>query len=661
MAEGIVYLDVDDEITSAASRIRSAAGTKVAVVVPYGSRIATSRMNFRLLSREALVSNKRLSIVSGDAGSRSLAASAGLPVFGSVGEYESSLSKPASGTGTRTGDAGETGSAAPGDAAARAAATAALAASTLAASETVVAPPDRTVEPVLTPASPRKSQRPKRPPPDPDEATAIATGTAAASVGATSPAPGAAWQPAPTASSTRPVAGRSSGDDLQIDDDEGDREAAGAAGLTPLLGGRARAPILAAIGLFGLAAIVVAVGAYLFLPSASIRLTPRREPIGPIPISVAADPEATTVDVANGVVPAIRLEVPVEAAQTFDTTGTNVELSPAKGSVTFQNYDPTAQNTVVSGSEVSTEGGVRFRTVATVILPRATLIFPPGRIEPSSRSVEIQAVKAGTAGNVPANSIRSVPQGENPEFLKVNNPDPTAGGSRTVTPEVTKAEVDQAVAAVRADVESAFDAAIAAGAGAPEDTTLFPQTRELGEIVVDGNPQSLVGQAIETFDVRVTATGTVIAVDPSPVQSIAEARLGEAVAADQRLVDGSMDIVVGAGSVGEDGQVTFEATARAIGVAIVDPAPLRDLIKGRTAADARAALALYGEAVVTLWPDWVTTVPTMDSRLEITIVDGPAAGAASPSSSGGAARPSATRGPSGSSAAPSPRPASAAP
>ena len=97
MAEGIIYLDVDDEITSAASRIRSVPGTKAALVVPYGSRIATSRMNFRLLSREALVSNKRLSIVSGDAAARSLAASAGLPVFGTVQEYEASLGAPATG------------------------------------------------------------------------------------------------------------------------------------------------------------------------------------------------------------------------------------------------------------------------------------------------------------------------------------------------------------------------------------------------------------------------------------------------------------------------------------------------------------------------------------------------------------------------------------
>src|SRR5689334_12892933 len=113
MAAGIVYLDVDDEITSAASRIRSSPGTKVALVVPYGSRIATSRMNFRLLSREALVSNRRLSIVSGDAAARSLAASAGLPVFGSVGEYESSLGSADAGGGANVAsDAAETASAA---------------------------------------------------------------------------------------------------------------------------------------------------------------------------------------------------------------------------------------------------------------------------------------------------------------------------------------------------------------------------------------------------------------------------------------------------------------------------------------------------------------------------------------------------------------------
>ena len=86
----IVYLDVDDEITSAATRLRDAGETRVALVLPFGSRLATSRMNFRLLSREAFTHGRRLAIVAPDGGTRALAASAGLPVFASVAEYEES-------------------------------------------------------------------------------------------------------------------------------------------------------------------------------------------------------------------------------------------------------------------------------------------------------------------------------------------------------------------------------------------------------------------------------------------------------------------------------------------------------------------------------------------------------------------------------------------
>jgi len=45
----IYYLDVDDEITSAAARIRGSADARIAIVMPSGSRVATSRINFKLL------------------------------------------------------------------------------------------------------------------------------------------------------------------------------------------------------------------------------------------------------------------------------------------------------------------------------------------------------------------------------------------------------------------------------------------------------------------------------------------------------------------------------------------------------------------------------------------------------------------------------------
>jgi hypothetical protein len=603
MAEGIVYLDVDDEITSAAQRIRSAPGTKVALVVPYGSRIATSRMNFRLLSREAVISNRRLSIVSGDAAARSLAASAGLPVYGTVPEYESALARPAgeAGTGDEPASAGDpSGLIDP----------AALAGSGLAASATVAAA--GLPGPPVEPRPGRKSQRPKRPAPDVAAAT---LGLDEAGAAGLSGAPGRV-----------PTMGEATNDGIA--DELAWTDAAAA---RP--GGRSRAPVIAAIGVIGLAVVVLAVAAYLFLPSASIALTPRRDAIGPLTLTVSADPDATEVDPVNSVVPALRLDVPVEASRTFTTTGTKVDETAARGSVTFTNYDTSSGTSIPSGSIVSTEGGTAFRTQSTVVLQPAGII----PFSPSSDSVAVTATRPGEGGNVPANTIRVVPQGQNPDLLKVNNPAPTSGGTHTVTPQVSKAEVDKAMAALQVDLANAFDAAITAGAGAPPNTTLFPETATLPTATPDVDPKTLVGKAVDTFDLRIAAHGTVIAVDPRPVTDLARAQLDAQVARDHRLLPDSVVIEVGAGTVGEDGQVTFQATASATQVAIVDANVLRDLVKGKTAAEARAALVPYGAATVTLWPDWASTVTSVDARLTVTIDDasgvvGPGASAA-PSSS----------------------------
>ena len=84
----IYYLDIDDEITSAAARIRDSSDTRIALVLTQGARVATSRINLRLLAREAGKRKKRLAIVTADPSVQSVARSAGLPVFSTPGEYE---------------------------------------------------------------------------------------------------------------------------------------------------------------------------------------------------------------------------------------------------------------------------------------------------------------------------------------------------------------------------------------------------------------------------------------------------------------------------------------------------------------------------------------------------------------------------------------------
>jgi hypothetical protein len=105
----IYYLDIDDEVTSAAARIRDSSDTRIALVLVGGSRVATSRINFRLLAREAKSRHKRLAIVAPDATVQSVARSANLPVYTTVGEYEKAEAARAAGlangTTTEIGDA----------------------------------------------------------------------------------------------------------------------------------------------------------------------------------------------------------------------------------------------------------------------------------------------------------------------------------------------------------------------------------------------------------------------------------------------------------------------------------------------------------------------------------------------------------------------------
>ena len=91
---GLIYLDVDDEITSAANRIRNVEEMRVALVLPAGSRLATSRINFRLLAREAQAHAHDLFIVAPEAATRALAASAGLAVYSTVRELEEAMAAP---------------------------------------------------------------------------------------------------------------------------------------------------------------------------------------------------------------------------------------------------------------------------------------------------------------------------------------------------------------------------------------------------------------------------------------------------------------------------------------------------------------------------------------------------------------------------------------
>jgi hypothetical protein len=587
-----LYLDVDDEITSVAARIRSSTDRRVAVVLPHGSRVATSRINFRLLARDALSHEKRLSIVAADPATRALAASAGLPVFASVGEYDAAMG-PTGGGGSADAESGTDAATAPKRRSNRKAApadegggegdqaTAAVTGAGLAASATVVtaagvANPDvagagasvATAKPGPQAASVTPGTRPPM-------ATPMGSGGAAAV----------------PVSRTIPV----------------ERSA------SPRLG---RTPILIGAGVLGLAALVGGVGAYLLLPSANVVLSPRQETVGPLRLTVTASTTASEPDAEAGIVPAEQVSVEVSADRTFEATGKRVEEEKATGTVQFSNRDFTAPETVPKGSVVSTSSGVRFRTNSAVRVPEAELVGL--QVFPATANVKVTAVEGGEDGNVEPNTIVIVPRGEDPETLTVRNPDATKGGSREEFPRVSQKDVDAAMEALGEDLDEAFAARLEEPDLTEDGATVFPDTATLGEPAFEPDPESLVGEEQESFELAATATGSVVAVDAAPVRTIAEQRLAASVPEGFRLVDGSSEVTVDPGVV-SDGAISFPAVATARQIATLDPAVVEAAIRGRSIEEARTILADFGTADLAVWPDWVTAIPTLDARVDVAI------------------------------------------
>ena len=634
MPGGVLYLDIDDEITSAAARIRAADGGRVVVVLPYGSRVATSRINFRLLARDAQTNGKRLSVVAGDAAARALAASAGLPVFASVAEYEASLE----GVEGIEDDA--------------------AAAAALRPSPTPVQPaePDASTPMRGRGASAGGAARDTGAPDEGPIEGALVSETVAIPrprPASDDPDPGAGSAPRPEAAGSAPrvrrepagiPAARVVADTPDLDRPSPvARGAAGRAATGPPATGRTgarragvdarrlpigRTPLLLGAAVVALTLVVGAVGAYLYLPTATAVITPRTETIGPISLRIVADPAATAPDAENAVVPAQRITLDIEAADTFPATGRRVEETKATGSVRFENRNPTGSNTIPRGSVVSTSSGIRFRTDQAVTIAAAEL--DGLTIRPSRASVDVTAVDAGPEGNVDAGSIRGVPRGEEPLFLVVTNPEPTTGGRRDEFPRITQEDVDAAVADLTGRLATEFDVRLA-DPDLPGDTaSVFPDTRTLGDPVFTVDPASFVGQELESFELGATAQGTVLAVDTAPVRVVAEETIASSVEPGYELIAGSSEVQDAPAEI-RDGAITFPVVVTAEQVLLLDPADIEAQILGKPLPEARAILGRYGTADLRVWPDWVATVPTLDGRVDVQAVDAGTDASESPS------------------------------
>ncbi len=445
----IYYLDADDEITSAATRIRDSSDNRIALVLTAGSRVATSRINFLLLAREARKRNKRLAIVTSDLSTQSVARSAELAVYGTVGEYERA-------------EAARTGQGA-------------------------VAPPAGAGA----------------------MATGVQTSAALGELARTVSAP----PRGPAGSPSRTTASSSSG--------------------------RIRVPWPAVAAAFAIAIVLVAGSLFFVYPSATVTVTLAEQPIGPLDLKVTVDPNANSVNDQTTTVPGLNKAFPVEANGTYTATGEKVEEAPATGTVTFTSFNTIFAVPVIAGTQVLTASGIAFTTQQTVTVPKAPFAVK------TQVSVPVTAVKPGTSGNVDANTIVRLPSDLANANVSVTNPQPTTGGTHTVSPQVAQTDVQSAEADLLNQLEASFQAALADPSSHPAGSSLFDQTARMGVEVCSPDPAGLVGLVQDTFELTCSATGTATVASMTDVKSLAERRISSLVTAGYSLVSGSVQTQLG--------------------------------------------------------------------------------------------------------------------
>ncbi len=562
MTMTIHYLDVDDKVTTAVARLRTSDELHVALVLPAGSRVATSRTNFRLLVREAAARNRHLAIVAPETPMRAISIAAGLPAYATVAAYEAALVGELEQEERERRDA--PASASPGGRDARRA----------------------------------------------GEWAGIAGPAASA-------AP--AWgdvRTAADASVSRPSAGPARGDDASVPE-TGPRSA----GTLPLAGRAAQALpwprrrwLVVLLVVLLVAILAGGGGLYLLLPSAQIVVTPVAVVQGPLSLQVTADPAATSVDQANLVIPAQQVRVPLKVKGTFAATGQKVNLKPATGTVTFTSNNTIDAVIIPAGTTVGTASGLEFLTQSIVVPPRATVNGTT--ITPGEASSAVQAVAPGPAGNVPAHAVTGVPPRLQAFQVAVDNGAPTTGGSRIVIKVVS--QPDYAAAVKQLGSQIAAQLATATAHPAPAGTRLISGTASLGSMTTVPAAAALVGTSSASFQLTATATATAIAVSEQPLAGLAASHVEQAIPAGWSLFPGSVRTTVSHPIV-VNGHVTFIVTAQGERWHPLDALALLAQVKGKTVAEARAILAQYGDVSISTWPSFVTTIPTLDARVSLTV------------------------------------------
>lgn len=325
--------------------------------------------------------------------------------------------------------------------------------------------------------------------------------------------------------------------------------------------------------------------------------------------ALTLDPQAATVDLPNGVIPAKRREVVVTRAIYRPATGAvPIPTSPAAVALRFTNRT-NGPVRVPAGTVVIADNGTRFTVGNDINLPRAN----------ASADVVALAQVPGTVGNVPANSVRRI-EGDLGFRVVVTNPAP--GEKGTDVPQQVVAEAD------REGVRSFADAVLIDAAtqelrqrfGA--SAMLFPGSATVSITEVVAVPP--VGAPAKYTEVTVTGRVSMLSADDADLRQVYVARFRPHAGPDEMLLEEEFRTVVERTDEPERAtdRVPVVVRAQAATAPYVDRRQLRAALAGVSRTEVERVIRQFVESPaapqVRMSPGWARWLPRQTDRIAIT-------------------------------------------
>ncbi len=373
--------------------------------------------------------------------------------------------------------------------------------------------------------------------------------------------------------------------------------------------------LLSIVGVIGL--VVLAVFAFMVWPKASITIKTDATTVSNN-LDITLDPQATSIDYVNSVIPAKSVTEQKTFTQTVNTTGQKNVGTTASGQVTLSASDCTTPYTYNGSFTIPAGTGISYNNMTYITQNNTDMYIPHGGIGvcityKATASTDITAQNPGAQYNA---QIQNGTVANYPEVVANGS---ASNGTDNIVPVVSQADLDTATTKINANNNST---ALSDLSNQLKGQGYYPinVTLTAGSPQVTSNPG--VGVQATTVTVTEIVTYTMFGAKESDLNALLESSITGQTNKNQNIISNGLNesAFKQTGTSGNADQVNLTTTA------IVGPnisvAQVKQEIKGKSAQAAISSIKQNPDVTkvtIKLSPFYVSSIPNNLSKITVVI------------------------------------------